>query len=75
MGGLGGGSDQNPIMLKIRGCIHKPPSPFKFNATWILDPEFIELLKENWMHLNNQEGFKVGYMFMENLKRLKKVTL
>lgn len=71
----GGEFDHSLILLEVKGGTHKPPSPFKFNASWFSNPEFCDLLKTNWVHLNDQEGSRVGYLFMENLKRLKKVTL
>lgn len=62
-------------MLEVKKGTNKPPSPFKFNASWIFDPELCDPLKSSWVHLNSQEGTKAGVLFMENLKKLKKVTL
>lgn len=31
----GGESDHNPVVLEIKGGMHKHPIPFKFYATWI----------------------------------------
>lgn len=68
-------SDHNPILLEIKGGALKPPSPFKFNASWVSDPDLCDLLKLGWVPLNDTEGTRVGLIFMENLKRLKKMTL
>lgn len=76
MGGLGGGeSDHNPVVSEIKGGFQKPPSPFMFNASWIADLGFNELLKSTWVHLDDDEGSRVGLLFMENLKSLKKETI
>ena len=40
-----GESDHNPILLEIKGGSHRPPSPFKFNAAWVADLGYIELMK------------------------------
>ena len=71
----GGESDHNPIMLEIRSEVRKTPSPFKFNSAWISDPSFCELVKSLWTPLCDVEGIRVGFSFMENLKRSKKKTL
>lgn len=71
----GGELDHNPIILEIQQDSHKPPSPFKFNANWISNPDFGDLVRTNWIPLNAQEGSRVGLMLMENIKRLKKNTL
>lgn len=68
MGGLGGESDHNPVMLEIKGGIQKPPSPFKFNAAWVADPSYIELLKSTWIALGAEGDCRAGLSFMENLK-------
>ena len=41
----GGESDHCPIVLELRGGVQRPPSPFKFNAAWVADPDFIDLMK------------------------------
>ena len=71
----GGEFEHNPIVLKIKGGMHKPPSPFKFNASWIVDPDYIALLKSIWVPLNLVGGNRARYLFMENLKRFKKEAI
>lgn len=71
----GGESDHNPLTLKIKGSMHKPPIPFKFNASWISNPYYIALLKSLWVPLNLDGGNMAGLLLMENLKRLKKETI
>lgn len=65
----GGESDHNPIVMELKGGMLKPPRPFKLNATWIANLDYIALLKSIWVPLNLDEGNKVGLLFMENLKR------
>lgn len=62
-------------MLEIRSDVCKPASPFKFNSAWILDPGFCDLVKSLWIPMIDGDGARVGFSFMENLKRLKKKTL
>ena len=71
----GGELDHNPIMLEIQQVSQKPPSPFKFNANWISDSEFGDIVRSNWIPLNSQDGSRAGVKFMENLKLIKKLTL
>ena len=71
----GGELDHNPIVLEICSYAHKPPSPFKCNSAWISDPRFCDLVKSLWIPLNDGDGARVGFSFMENLKRMKKKTL
>ena len=39
--GLGGNSDHHPVFLQINNGEVKPHSPFKFNAHWLKDEEFV----------------------------------
>lgn len=71
----GGESNHNPILLEIRSNARKPPSPFKFNSAWVSDPDFCELVKSAWAPMDDGDGIRVGFSFMENLKILKKKAL
>lgn len=71
----GGEFDHNPIMHEFQRGFKKPPSPFKFNSSWISDSKFGDLVRTNWAPINSQEGTRAGLKFMENLKRIKKLTL
>lgn len=42
--GSGGISDHRPIYLEIRGGMNKHKGPFKFNAAWLRDAEYIQLV-------------------------------
>ena len=71
----GGECNHNPIVLEVKGGFQKPPSPSKFNASWIVDTEFNGLLNSTSIHLDDGEGSRESLLFMENLKRLKKATI
>lgn len=45
---VGGESGHLPIMFYIAKEDRKPPSPFKFNSTWLEDEEILNLVKEKW---------------------------
>ena len=64
VGGLGGESDHNHIVLEIKGGFQKTSSPFKFNASWIADHGYHELLKSTWVHLVDDERNRAGLVFM-----------
>eukprot|EP00253_Pinus_taeda_P010845 PITA_10845 len=70
-----GNSDHFPIFLDLTIPPHKPPAPFKFNPAWLLDPSFCNLFKETWIHPDHNAGEDKSFLFMENLKRLKKATI
>jgi len=45
----GGESDHNPIVLELKGRGRKPPIPFKFNAGWLKDQTFVDLVHNIWI--------------------------
>lgn len=55
-----GESDHNHIMLDIKGDIRQPPIPFKFNARWLKDPNFITLVNSNLILLDLVVGNRVA---------------
>eukprot|EP00253_Pinus_taeda_P033560 PITA_33560 len=70
-----GNSDHFPIFVDLTIPPHKPPAPFKFNSAWLQDPSFCNLFKETWIHPDHNAGKDKKFLFMENLKRLKKATI
>eukprot|EP00253_Pinus_taeda_P025838 PITA_25838 len=70
-----GNSDHFPIFLECAIPPPKPPAPFKFNPAWLQDPTFVAILKNTWLHTNSSSRENKGFLFMENLKRLKKATV
>jgi hypothetical protein len=72
--GHGGISDHYPIFFELRKGANKPPSPFKFNRTWLNDDTFLKLVWENWTPFNPESNSTVGLHFVKNLQRLKEKT-
>eukprot|EP00253_Pinus_taeda_P008007 PITA_08007 len=70
-----GNSDHFPIFLDLSSPPPKPPAPFKFNSSWLHDPSFDNLFKSTWIHLACNANESKSFLFMENLKRLKKATI
>jgi hypothetical protein len=53
--GSGGESDHHPIFLEVAGNTRKPTSPFKFYSSWLKEEEFINLVKELWNPINQED--------------------
>eukprot|EP00253_Pinus_taeda_P029408 PITA_29408 len=70
-----GNSDHFPIFLDLTNPPSKPPAPFKFNPAWLQDPTFCKLFNDTWIHQGQNTGVDKSFLFMENLKRLKKATI
>eukprot|EP00253_Pinus_taeda_P004657 PITA_04657 len=70
-----GNSDHFPIFLDLSFPPQKPPAPFKFNSSWLLEPSFNNLFKSTWIHPDRHSNDSKSFLFMENLKRLKKITI
>jgi hypothetical protein len=59
----------------LEGGIHKPPSPFKFNATWLADESFRDLVQTHWRPFDPSLGTPAGVHFAGNLKKIKSLTI
>eukprot|EP00253_Pinus_taeda_P028916 PITA_28916 len=70
-----GNSDHFPIFLELSFPPPKPPVPFKFISSWLQDPSFNNLFKNTWIRPDRNTSEGKSFLFMENLKRLKKVTI
>lgn len=70
----GGPSDHFPIYLELSKTPPKPPAPFKLNSSWLQEVSYNKLFKEIWIHPDRSSTEDKGFLFMENLKRLKKAT-
>ena len=64
--GNGGRSDHLPIFLEFRNGPKKPPSPLKFNKTWLEDESFHELILSNWKPFNPEIRMTVAFQFAAN---------
>lgn len=72
--GTGGLSDHRPIFLEAEGSSLKIKSPYKFNAAWLMDPSYIQLVNNYWRsnHIREEEDFSTG--FVRKLSELKQIT-
>lgn len=72
--GTGGLSDHRPIFLEVENSSQKIKSPFKFNASWLLDPSYILLVQNYWNTnpIRDDEDISVG--FVRKLTELKQLT-
>ena len=69
--GSGGNSDYFPIFFEIKQGPINPPSPLKFNKTWILDESFKNLFLAHWRIFYETLDRTAAFQFAENIKRLK----
>ena len=46
--GCGGDSNHQRVLLQVLNDDIKPRSPFKFNANWLENDDFVSLLKDSW---------------------------
>jgi len=72
--GSGGISDHRPIFLETENSSHKIKIPFKFNASWLLDPSYTLLVQNYWRTnpIRDDEDISVG--FVRKLTELKQIT-
>ena len=69
--GKGGHSDLFPIFLEFKNGPVKPPSPLKFNKTWLNDEGFVNLISSNWIPFDPGNRISTAFQFAENIRRLK----
>lgn len=75
MGGRQGNSNHFPIFLEISKPPLKPAAPFQFNASWLQEDSYNKLFREIWRSPGSNSPEDRCFLFMENLKRLKKATV
>eukprot|EP00253_Pinus_taeda_P003525 PITA_03525 len=73
--GEGGNSGHFPILLELSKPPFKPATPFKFNDVWMQEESFRQLFNETWKHPSRDAMEDKSFLFMENMKRMKKVTM
>ena len=73
--GCGGDSDHQPVFLQILSNNPKLRSPFKFNAHWLLNEDFVDLLKASWIVYVDNILVSVVSHFVANLKIIKDVSI
>ena len=50
-----------------------PPSPLKFNKTWLKDESLIDLIPNGWVHSAPGNRITIAFQFAENFRNLKEV--
>ena len=73
--GRGGTSNHSLVYLDFLAGELKPYPPFKFNARWLHDPEFHQMVTQEWKHCNIFPDKETARVFNENLKRIKAITI
>jgi hypothetical protein len=63
------------FFMEIAGRCKKSASPFKFNSSWLKEEDFISLVKEYWILVEQNAEEQVVVQFVANLKRLKKAIM
>ena len=69
--GCGGRSNHLPIFLEFRNSPLRPPSPLKFNKTWLKDESFRHLILTNWAPFNPDNRLTVPLQFAASFSQLK----
>ena len=69
--GSGGNSDHFPIFLEIKKGPINPPSPLKYNKSWLQDESFKNLFLDIWRSFDENLERSAAFQFAENIKRLK----
>ena len=73
--GYGGDSDNQLVFLQLSNKDVRPRSPFKFNANWLMNEDFVSLLKSSWnVYVDNLEVSPASH-FAVNLKIIKDVSI
>ena len=53
----------------------RPRNPFKFNASWLEDEDFVSLLKSTWTGFSDKLEISPAAHFTLNLKKIKEVSI
>ena len=73
--GSGGDSDHNPDFMQFLTKESRPRSPFKFNASWLEDEDFVALLKSTWIGFSDNLEISPAAHFTSNLNKIKEVSI
>ena len=69
--GSGGLSDHFPIFLEVKKGPINPPSPLKFNKSWLKEESFKHLFLSHWIPFGRDNDRSAALQFADNIKRLK----
>eukprot|EP00253_Pinus_taeda_P016641 PITA_16641 len=73
--GLWGISDHSPIFLEVAGPSRKPRAPFKFNSSWLKDPNYTKTVTDFWQAQPPLKDQRNAADFCSNLQQLKRLTI
>lgn len=68
-------SNLSPIFMEIMDSNHKPNSPFKFNATWLVEVDFHKLVLQTLTHCGLDNHSSLSEVIASNLAHLKLKTI
>ena len=69
--GSGGHFDHYPIFTEFKNGHVKPPSPLKFNKTWLKDETFLSLNSSKWIPFDPVNTCTSSFQFASNFRNLK----
>ena len=64
-------SDHLPIFMEVNIGPTQPPTPLKFNQTWLNDESFLLLISGSWIPFNPRSLSSTAFQFAAHFKRLK----
>lgn len=70
-----GDSEHSPIILEMRRREQRLLGPFKFNAKWLKDQAYLDLIHKLWIPFKPNSHYYACVHFVENLKWIKKDTI
>lgn len=73
--GSGGISDHSPIYLEVALSSRKPRVPYKFNSTWLKDPDYIKMVSQFQKAQPQLMDQRKTKGFCSNPKQLKRLTI
>jgi hypothetical protein len=68
-------SDHNLICLQVDGHSRNVTPPFKFNSTWLDDPDFNSLVRSTWNEMHNWTDSSSILLLCDKLKHLKRSVI
>ena len=67
--------DHNLVFTQVLNKDSRPRSPFKLNASWLEDEDFVSLLKSSWTGFSDNLEISPATHFALNLKKIKDVSI
>ena len=73
--GCGGDSDHYPVYLQILNDDLRHRSPFKFNASWLVNEDLVSDLNDSWKFFDDTSLLSPASQFALNLKTIKDISI